>query len=273
MGSGAVDTPPADRVDLPSPGCGGTARHIARASRCGGQALVEGLVVVAAMAALFVAIPWLGRLQDLALQAAHASRYAAFSLARDPDLRPAESIRRHYFFGSSHQWRSLAGQRLVAQDWQARLAVAPHTVPATALPGGVDSDASALRGGLALDQWGILEARVQVSFPESPAFPPSTVEAGRHFARWRYPSLSRHTAILVDAGHAASDQLAQQRVAESGPGWGNAAAVSYSLGRRISNAVAPSDRGWGRDAPTFDWLAPWAGWLPSHHLAAWGENP
>lgn len=39
-----------------------------------GQALVEGLVILLVLLVLWVGIAWLGRLQDMGLQAVHGSR-------------------------------------------------------------------------------------------------------------------------------------------------------------------------------------------------------
>jgi hypothetical protein len=232
------------------------------------------MTAMLALAALFVAIPWLARFQDIALQAAHASRFAAFSLAREPGLRPVAQIRRHFFSGPSHQWSDLRGRPILADAVQAQLEVPSATAPASAAqPGGDDPESSALRRGLRLDDWGIVQARVLVPFSDPADSTASGHETGQLAGGRAYPSLSRHTAILVDAGHASSDALVQRRVAESGPGWDDMASTSYSLGRRISGGAAGVDSGWGRATPRLDWLGPWAGALPDYHLEPREEAP
>jgi hypothetical protein len=235
---------------------------------CAGQALVESLVVVLALGAMFVAIPWLGRFQDIALQAGHASRFAAFSLARDNSLRPLPGIHRHFFSGSSHQWATSHGDRIVGDDSQISLAVS--TLPnlnVLAQPGGIEPDASAQRRGLRIGEQGLMKARVAVSFPSNAA--PVAPDAAKAPA---YPSVARHVAILVDAGHASDDTSVQQRVANSEPAWANMAESSHSLGRRAAGISVVLDKGWGREAPSFDWLEPWAGRLPAYRLG-YAEHP
>lgn len=237
---------------------------------CAGQALVESLVVMLALGGLFMVIPWLGRLQDIALQSTHASRFAAFSLTRDPDLRPLSQIVRHFFSNPSHQWTRSDGGRLISDGSQVRLSIsAPSDPDAAAQPGGVDQEASALRRGLRIDEWGILTAQTSVSI-SNPMPLPGNVGPARLDA---YPPLSHGVAILVDAAHASDDALAQRRVARSGPGWADMAQTSYSLGRRVAGASGPVDKGWGRDVPLFDWLEPWAGRVPAHHLGGAGDAP
>ncbi|HEU0231180.1 MAG TPA: hypothetical protein VFR20_11450 [Burkholderiaceae bacterium] len=237
---------------------------------CAGQALLESLVIMLALGGIFMVIPWLGRLQDIALQSAHASRFAAFSLTRDPALRPLSQIIRHFFSGPSHQWARSNGTRLISDGSQVRLSVsALSDLDVAAHPGGVDQEASALRHGLRIDEWGILMAQTGVSISNQMALP------GRVRPAWLapYPSLDRGVAILVDAAHASDDVSAQRRVARSGPGWADMAQTSYSLGRRTAIVSGPVDESWGRDAPLFDWLEPWAGRLPAYHLGGTGDAP
>lgn len=243
--------------------CSGTA-----GSACAGQALVESLVVVLALGALFMAIPWLGRFQDLVLQAGHASRFAAFSLTRDSGLRPLSGIRRHFFSGASHQWVTSRGERIIAGDSQIQLAVSGlPNLDALAQPGGAEPDAVTQRRGLRIGEQGFLKARVEVSFPLA-----ATLGAPDAATALSYPPVARQVAILVDAGHASDDTSVQQRVARSEPTWANRAETSYSLGRRIAGVSMALDKGWGREAPSFDWLEPWAGQLPAYRLGYAGDS-
>lgn len=72
----------------------------------------------------------------------------------------------------------------------------------------------------------------------------------------------RSTAILLDAGHASSDQLAQQRLADAPLVWANAANRSYSLSERIHHAVAATDAAWSRPLAMSEWLSHWADVIP-----------
>jgi len=238
-----------------------------------GQALAEGLAALAGMLALYMAVSWLGRYQDMALQAAHASRFAAFSLTRNDTSRPISQIRRHYFSGPAHQWMNRDGTRVLgdsASDVALAVSVEP-VLQAQAQPGGADPLAQRLRQGLRVEDTGIAHALVSLRFPlPSPASsyahtPPKTDAPG--LPGWRYPPLERQTAILIGAGHASSDTRAQDRVADSVPAWQDSAMASYALGRRIASAMTGVDRAWNRGQPVFDWLRPWAGHIPGHHLA------
>src|SRR5690554_6440980 len=103
-----------------------------------GQALVEGVVVLLVLVALWVSAGWLFRLQDMALQASHGSRYAAFSAARGvDDQRVQATVRQRYFSGPSHQWRTLSGRQWLAAGRPEVLASSSHTpiLTANAQPG------------------------------------------------------------------------------------------------------------------------------------------
>jgi hypothetical protein len=226
-----------------------------------GQAMVEGFVVLLALTALWSAISWLGRLQDIDLQAAHASRYAAFSGTRHPNMDGHSNAKHiaqvHFFGGPAHQWVDAQGARMllnaaeeVQLDTNRR-----RTLPLHAQPGGSGGNAAALRADWHLADTGILESHIRVG----PAANNSVV--------WGISELRRHTAILVGAGHASDDMQVQLRVADSRLAWGKSAQASYGLGRSIAAAMVGVDAGWDRPKPVFDWLGPWAGAVPGSRLA------
>lgn len=236
-----------------------------------GQALVEALVVLLGMLSLWVAVAWLARFQDMALQASHASRFSAFSLTRGgyPDL--IGSVRRHYFSGPAHQWsdrrsRQLlrGGQPEVGLDINTDQVLLPN-----AQPGGAHENTSILRRQWRMHDSGMVTARVAVQPRPSGhigAAGVKSMDAGlAYFDSW-YPSMSRYTTILSGAGHASSDLAAQQRVAESDLGWSGSALRSRQIGQRVQEKVQPLDRGWNRPEPMFDWLQPWAGRVQEEHL-------
>lgn len=245
--------------------------------RQSGQALVEAIVAMLGMLSLWVAIAWLARFQDMALQASHASRFSAFSLTRDghPDL--IGGVRRHYFSGPAHLWSDRRGRHLlgggqpeVGLDIDTGQVLLP-----SAQPGGAHEHASALRRQWRIQDSGIVSARVTVQPRPSGRTAAAGVkgmDAGlAYFDHW-YPSMSRHTAILSGAGHASDDLAVQRRVAESGLGWSDSALRSRQLGQRVQEKVQPLDRGWNRPEPEFDWLQPWAGLVQEHHLRIEGGD-
>ncbi|HUH59001.1 MAG TPA: pilus assembly protein [Candidimonas sp.] len=226
-----------------------------------GQAMVEGLVVLLALTALWSAISWLGRLQDIDLQAAHASRYAAFSSTRHPNMDAHRNMghiaRLHFFGGPAHQWTDAQGSRMLRNaaeevqfDTDRR-----GSLPFHAQPGGSGGNATSLRADWHIADTGIVDSHVTVA---PSAFNP---------ADWGISAVRRHTAILVGAGHAGNDTHVQHRLAESALAWGKSAQASYGVGRSIAGAMVAVDAGWDRPEPIFDWLDPWADAVPDSHLA------
>ena len=66
----------------------------------------------------------------------------------------------------------------------------------------------------------------------------------------------------------ASDLSVHQRSGSSDLAWREAAEASYESGQKVAEIVAPVDAAWNRPNPIFDWLNPWEGQLPGHHLEA-----
>jgi len=232
---------------------------------------LEGVVVILALLMVWVASAWLLRFQDMALQASHASRYAAFSLARHQDYRPAGVVRQSFFMGSGHQWRNRRGAEILsASRSEVTLQVVRDAqLSSKAQPGGDHADARRLRSEWQLEDAGIFSARV-IAAPQAVAdsLQGASFAAGlRQFDAY-YPRLARHTAILSGAGHASGDRDTQIRVGQSALAWGDAAAASSSLGRRIAAAVTGVEGGWRRPAPVFDWLEVWQGMVPEQHFSA-----
>ncbi len=237
----------------------------------GGQALLEGAVVMLALLSVWVASAWLLRFQDMALQASHASRYAAFSLARHPDYRPVGALRQSFFMGPGHQWQDRRGHELLsATRSEITLQVMRDVrLSSKAQPGGAHADAERLRREWLLEDAGIFSAQVTAA-PQAVAaaasLPNASFGAGlRQFDAY-YPRLVRHTAILSGAGHASSDRDTQLKVGQSALAWGDAAASS-TLGRQVAATVTAVDGAWKRPAPVFDWLGAWQGMVPEQHFS------
>lgn len=79
-------------------------------------------------------------------------------------------------------------------------------------------------------------------------------------------SIQRHTSILTGVAHSSSDLNAHKRTAQSELAWLEATTASYESGNKVADIAGPVDSAWSRSEPVFDWLTPWAGQLPGHHL-------
>ncbi|HEY9280377.1 MAG TPA: hypothetical protein VIP51_09925 [Eoetvoesiella sp.] len=237
-----------------------------------GQALLEGLIALLVLLSLWVAIAWLARFQDMALQASHASRFAAFSLTRNPDYQPIADVHQHYFSGTAHQWADRRGRQLLSPGRTeiSLLINRSHVLSVNARPGGNVRDAMQLRSDWLVEDSGIVSAVVRAA-PVSPSRSTPAgldpLKLGLRYFDSSYPVMSRHTSILAGAGHASSDADTQLRVANSDLGWHASANQSYSLGRQIAERMENVDRAWDRPKPRFDWLDTWAGETPGHHLS------
>lgn len=245
------------------------ARSAGKALYQQGQALVEGMVALIVLISLWVGIAWLARYQDMALQASHASRYAAFTFTRNLQAPVESDVRQYYFSGPAHQWSDRGGKQLLT-DGRAEVGLrydSSSVLAARAQPGGNALYARTLRQEWHLDDKGISSGHITVAplsgramRPEIPSF------TGLNYFDNQRLVLRRHTAILAGAGHAADDTAAQQVVADSALAWGHSAHASYALGARIAAAMARVDTAWNRTEPVFDWLVPWAGHVPDSHL-------
>ncbi|NYT85851.1 hypothetical protein [Pollutimonas harenae] len=234
----------------------------------GGQALAEGLVAMVVLASIWVAVAWLGRLQDMALSAQHASGLAAFAYTRNPAAHIDYGIRAHYFQGPAHQWKDRSGHSLLASSLhQVQFDFKRASVLSQAgQPGGIDAMAVSLRDDWGIQDEGIVNAAVHF-LPGS-----GTVDvAGNSVlglgAFNDYPQLRRHTAILEGAGHASNDTRVQQVVAQSTQAWSDSARASVDMGKKVDAAMAAVDAPWHRARPVLDWLSPWAGHVPAARLA------
>ncbi|HBP28430.1 pilus assembly protein [Advenella sp. FME57] len=231
-----------------------------------GQALTEGLIVLLCVLTFFAAATWLGRLQDVALYEQHASRFGAFELARAGNIDNAKLSPR-FFQGRHAGWRNRQGNALVVDD---RIQVTYNRqarLDPQSQPGAVDRNATILREEWELKDSGIANVSLRIR-------PRATTPSEKTLTRtervgWALDfidslavSLRRHTAILVDAGHAINAQSAHERAAASNTAWQQIARASYAAGKKMAAAAMPVDTPWGRAASVFDWFMPWAGKKP-----------
>ena len=197
-----------------------------------GQALVEAIFSLAALLACACAIAWTGSAWHQAMQAAQASRAAAFSAARGgaPAVRRDESG-----LGLA---RSQAGpiprdgkQAQLQQDW---LRVDARLVTAQA--------ERKIRAPAGWTQLPVGDVTVH-----------------------------RHTSVAQAGGHAISDKDGQQRITESRAGWQAAGDASQSLARRLRSSIPGVDGAWGGRRPDSDWVSAWPQLVPGDKLTSKGR--
>lgn len=234
-----------------------------------GQAALEALVSMLALAVLWVGVAWLGRIQDLALQASHAARYSAFMGTRHDSNAPANGGSVASFTDSANQWMDRRGEALhnsVYQDISVSFTRGAPMMAHKQLGGG-DRVMTQLRHDWHGADKGVLTAQVHVV--------PRTiyVQEEGHSSLLKlyqfdkaYPLIRRHTSIMTGSAHSSADTATVERISNSDLAWSGPARDSYRLGRRVAAAASRVDAGWGRPQPVFDWLQPWADRLPEHHL-------
>lgn len=242
--------------------------HVADTAQSG-QSLLEGMLALMLLASVWIAVGWLGRLQDIALATQHASSRLAFAATRHEHNGMPDRIREQFFQGPAQQWADRSGRPLLAATAEKVPISLDRSafLPASAQPGGAGLVAAQLRQDWGMHDSGVLNARV-TSQPS-----PTTHLVGKagvldlHIFDLAYPRLSRHTAILVGAGHAANDASVQHTLPNSGLAWANAVEQSQAAGRKVADIMNAVDAGWHRPEPNFDWLTPWTALIPQHHLS------
>ena len=234
-----------------------------------GQALAEGVLAMLVLASIWVAMAWLGHLQDMALSAQHASRHAAFVHTRTPGSVSRDTVL-PFFQTAAHQWNERNGDPMLAlPSWQVQLHLDRRTMlDPLAQVGGNDAMAASLRDNWGIQDQGIVDVSVQALpgvHSENATEETASVLGLGIFKH--YPLLRRHTAILEGAGHASNDAQVQDIVVRSGLAWSDSASTSIALGKRINAVMENVDAPWRRAHAVFDWLGPWAGHVPAGHLA------
>jgi len=212
-----------------------------------GQALVELLVAMLSMIALYLAIVWLGRVQDVALQAEHQASHLAFL--------------------GAHGDASWTNSRTSTET--APTATLTHLPPAppVAQPAGLATHAAALRRDWGVADSGVLQALVRV--PVSIQAANAGAQAMPTLQAFQFPAglmVARRATTLSGTGHANSDTHVQQRTANAALPWAQAATVSQELVQQVRDRMMPVDQAWGRAAPEGEWLSRWQGQVPPWHL-------
>ena len=230
-----------------------------------GQALAEALIVLIVLGSLWVGIAWLGRLQDVSLQLAHASRYAAFAEAHQGrDDTAMHTVIAPYVDAPGHRWQTRQGLDFLAQDLA--LAWQPVGEPQGPQPGDPMAAAADLRRELQLGDpvvWRVA-ARVRTAGHDTTA---GLLADFDHLGL----SLNRQTAILRGDGAAQGDAQVQAILAGSARAWGDAAAQSRHAGETIFRHAGGVDVAWGRAVPAWNWIDAWTGSVPRPHLQPWRQ--
>lgn len=235
-----------------------------------GQALIEALVVVSGLAVLWIALHWLFTYADAALSATHASGYAAFAAARGEVSETYTRVVEPFMAGSAHRWKDRRGQSIL--DLEQDVDIAWFREPGLseeAQPGGRQAPSSVLRREWAVEDEGVLHARVNLGFRGNRQSTISRQAGLLNLAEFDapHPDLSRSTAILTDAAHAESDEGAQSRIADSMLAWSSAYQAAAITARQVTHRSFGVERAWNRAAPELDWLSSWRGRVPQEFLA------
>jgi hypothetical protein len=198
-----------------------------------GQALVEAVFALAALLACACAIAWTGSAWHQAMQAAQASRAAAFSAARG---------------GVAAARRDGVDLRL------ARNQVGP--VP-------LDGKQVQLQ-----QDWLRVDTRLVTAQAERKIQAP----AGWAQLPLGDVAVHRHTSVAQAGGHAISDKDGQQRITDSRAGWQAAGESSQSLARRLQSSISGVDGAWGGRKPDSDWVSAWPQLVPADKLTSKGRS-
>ncbi|WP_322994898.1 hypothetical protein [Castellaniella sp.] len=227
-----------------------------------GQALAEALVVTGVLASLWLAVVWLGRLQDIDLQLLHASRRAAFAFAHQGVSAEALAADTALELSAPGQrWQTRRGQSFLAEAAQVGLQ-ATAVVPLRE-PGDVVPDTGALRAELQLGDAAVWRAGAVVRTSGQDQAATRLQDFDRQALSWQ-----RQTAIMRGSGAASDDVAVQSVLAGSPHAWGRWAQASIREGQVLDLRLQGVDAAWGRARPDWDWLQPWAGDVPEHHLSA-----
>ncbi|MFA5662785.1 hypothetical protein [Castellaniella sp.] len=225
-----------------------------------GQALAEALLALGVLGSLWVAIGWLGQLQDIRQQLDHASRHAAFAFAHQ-GLAPAsiEAQAQQDMAGPGHVWQTRDG--LARISGTAALHLGQTGSPAPVQIGDPAAVAKALRRELHLGDEQPWAARISLATRGRPSVLGTLADFDLSGLRFQ-----RHTAIARGSGAAQADAEVHEILAQSQAAWRTMADSSRTAGYAVAQRMAGVDQAWSRAQPEWDWLASWAGRLPARYL-------
>lgn len=212
-------------------------------SRQQGQAMFEMLIVSAAIMVLLFGLIWLQRWQQIKVQTQHHAALQAFRFSQSFELGSNQNLSPEYMTGL---YSAIPHQQ---HSQSTNLGVMPH-------------QASLLN---VAQQEGVLGGSARWRF-ESRAMAAGVDQ----LAAWQNSSFSvlpemqvqSQTSIWVGAGHALSDAQMTQRLQGSRSLWRHASGASQASMGLLTPLLQPVELGWGRPAPTTNWLQPWQESVP-----------
>lgn len=212
-----------------------------------GQAMLEMVVVTSSILLLIWGLVWLQRWQQVKVQTQHHAALSAFRFSQSYELGQVDAQLPSYieglYSGISHQQNS---QRL-------SLGEMAH--------GAFFIEQAQKEGVLGpSDRWRFESQSVQSNAPKT------AIWSTNAFAFLPSMAVKSQTSIWVGAGHAQSDKNMTQRLTASTSLWGHAQKTSQVTIGALSPFLQAVDLGWGRKAPTIDWLEPWQESVPVLHL-------
>jgi hypothetical protein len=261
-----------------------------------GQALVEFLVVAAALIPLFLLIPYIGKYQDIAHATEMASRYVAFDAMNrndamsswKPESQLADEVRRRFFsepgaavktydvagdFEADRNkfWRDPGNRPLIEKfsDVSVSFGMGAGNSHAAGFSSANDGDLFTLRSAAKLKAHGIYTADVTVKLLNLP----EGIASLEPFDRLNL-SMTRSTAVVFDPWAANGSAQAESRVRGLVPlpAWLSTEPISMLLGLGIQAADLslprpPSPTFSGQVVPPqFDKLERWRDVVPADRL-------
>jgi hypothetical protein len=238
-----------------------------------GQALVEALVGMAALAVLLLLLSMVDRVQDLGLRASHASRYLALALTRrdsGPELQ--REVVDRFFDPRGNRWVTRHGISMIDEaGGNVRVRQEVGDMSPESQIGAGHADAGVLRNELLFRDKGIMTGRVELVPRMGPgADHGPQIEGILGLLAWdrMHLTVPRHTSILTGPGHAGDDRAVTARIASSDHAWRLAASRSEQAGRRATASLRSLDAPWDRPEPDFDWLRAWEDVVPEDRLGS-----
>lgn len=212
-------------------------------SRQQGQAMFEMLIVSAAIMVLLFGLIWLQRWQQIKVKTQHHAALQAFRFSQSFELGSNQNLNPEYMTGL--------------------YSAIPHQQHSQSTNLGPMSHQASLLN--TAQQEGVLGGSARWRF-ESRA----TAAGVDQLAAWQNTSLSvlpemqvqSQTSIWVGAGHALSDAQMTQRLQASRSLWRHASGASQASMGLLTPLLQPVELGWGRPAPTTNWLQPWQESVP-----------
>lgn len=208
-----------------------------------GQAMAEGVVMLLLLVLFVLGIRYIGHIGHLGLQQQTLSRFAAFQYSKTQQAPSQAQLQR--------QWTQSLPTALANTPLQTQTqTLAP--LNSLAQPGQLDATLLRQEWGLADKGLGQVRLRTQ-----APALPMS----------WgtKTPSLTRHTAIVLENPAPHHDAAFHQQARRSQRAWGQAARTSASIARDVNRELQPLE-GFQRPGLNTDWFMPWKDKLLRHHL-------